>query len=240
MLLVSCSLENITSNVLSSQQPESSNASLTSSPQITTSSLSSNSSSAPNSNLMSSLVTSSSASATTTSSITASSNVVTSSLTSSANSSSASPLANTWKLAMGNINTNQFYGITETLPSTLSSANVVTVHTVYRNDGTLYGYAYEALVNGSGGVKSNRFRVGLTGSLFAGFESVFHREHSGIGTVIIQALLNQLAGKDATFDAALQIMLNANATLTGRTATITVNGFKTALEAIVAHYLSKI
>jgi hypothetical protein len=35
-------------------------------------------------------------------------------------------------------------------------------------------------------------------------------------------------------------MLNANATLTDRTATITVNGFKTALEAIVTHYLSKI
>lgn len=141
---------------------------------------------------------------------------------------------------MGNINSNEFYGITQTLPNALSTANVVTVHTVYRNDGTLYGVAYEALVNGSGGVKSNRFRVGLTGNSFAGFQTVFHREHNGIGTVIIDALVNQLAGTNASSDDALAIMIAANATLTSRTATITVNGIKTAFEAIVAHYSSNI
>jgi hypothetical protein len=141
---------------------------------------------------------------------------------------------------MGNINPNDFYGITETLPNALSTANVVTVHTVYRNDGTLYGVAYEALVNGSGGVKSNRFRVGLTGNLFAGFQTVFHREHTGIGTVIIDALVNQLAGTDASSDDVLAIMIAANATLTGRTSIITVNGINTAIEAIVTHYSSNI
>ena len=130
--------------------------------------------------------------------------------------------------------------MTETLPTTLSSADVLTVHAVYRNNGTLYGYAYEALVDGNGGDKSNRFRIGLVGNQFSGFQSVTHKEHAGIGIVIIQALAARLAGTPATYDAALQIMLNANATLTGLTAQITIDGIRPAIQAIVTHYLSKI
>jgi hypothetical protein len=141
---------------------------------------------------------------------------------------------------MGNINLNDFYGITETLPNNLSSNNVVNVNAVYRLDGSLYGYAYEALVDGNGGDKTNRFRVGLVNNQFSGFQSVSHKEHAGIGIVIIQALADRLAGSPATFDAALQIMVNANATLTGFTAQITVDGIRPALQAIVTHYLSKI
>jgi hypothetical protein len=155
-------------------------------------------------------------------------------------SSSMATLANIWTIAMGNINPNDFYGVTETLSTTLSTNNVVVVHAVYRRDGSLYGYAFEALVDGNAGSKSNRFRVGLSNDVFAGFQSVSHREHGSIGTVIIQALVNQLAGKDATYEAALQIMINANATLTSNTASITLNGFRPALQAIVTHYLSKI
>jgi hypothetical protein len=141
---------------------------------------------------------------------------------------------------MGNINRSQFYGITETLPTTLSSKNVVTVHAVYRLDGSLYGYAYEALVDGNGGDQTNRFRVGLVNNQFTGFQSVSHKEHGGIGTVIIQALVNQLPGTSASFAEALQIMLNANSTLTGFTASVTLVGIRPSLEAIVTHYLSKI
>jgi hypothetical protein len=141
---------------------------------------------------------------------------------------------------MGNINPNNFYGVTETLPTTLSTKNVMVVHAVYRLDGSLYGYAYEALVDGNGGSKTNRFRIGLVNDQFAGFQSVSHREHSGIGTVIIQALATRLAGTAGTYSAALQIMINANANLTGFTASITVDGIRPALEAIVTHYLSKI
>jgi hypothetical protein len=141
---------------------------------------------------------------------------------------------------MGNINANEFYGVTETLPNTLSSADVVTVHAVYRNNGTLYGYAYEALVDGDGGNKSNRFRLGLVNNKFTGFQSVDHDEHTTFGRVIIQALVNQLAGKDATYDAALQIMVTANATLVGKTSQVTIDGIGPALQAIVTHYLSKI
>jgi hypothetical protein len=141
---------------------------------------------------------------------------------------------------MGNINANDFYGVTETLPNTLSSADVVTVHAVYQNNGTLYGYAYEALVDGRGGNKSNRFRLGLVDNKFTGFQSVSHLEHNGIGTIIIQALVNQLAGKDATYETALEIMVSANNAITGITAQVTLDGIRPALQAIVTHYLSKI
>jgi hypothetical protein len=191
----------------------------------------------------STLITSSSAStSTTTSSVVTSSSAVVSSSTSSAtpSSSPSTPLANIWLAAMGNINANEFYGVTETLPNTLSSADVVTVHAVYRNNGTLYGYAYEALVDGDGGNKSNRFRLGLVNNKFTGFQSVDHDEHTTFGRVIIQALVNQLAGKDATYDAALQIMVTANATLVGKTSQVTIDGIGPALQAIVTHYLSKI
>jgi hypothetical protein len=53
-------------------------------------------------------------------------------------------------------------------------------------------------------------------------------------------LVNQLAGKDATYDTALQIMVTANATIAGDTAQVTINGIGPALQAIVTHYLSKI
>jgi hypothetical protein len=141
---------------------------------------------------------------------------------------------------MGNINQDDFYGVTETLPTTLSSKNVITVHAVYQLDGTLYGYAYEALVTGIAGIKNNRFRVGLAGNLFTGFHSVSHSEHNGIGAVIIQALVNQLAGATATYNAALQIMVSANSNLTGNTAQVTLDGIRPALEALITHYLSKI
>jgi hypothetical protein len=80
----------------------------------------------------------------------------------------------------------------------------------------------------------------LVNNQFTGFQSVAHREHGGIGAVIIQALVNQLAGKDASYDLALQIMINANNALTGNTAQITIDGIRPALQAIVTHYLSKI
>jgi hypothetical protein len=190
--------------------------------------------------MSSNLVSSQSASSLPRSTASISSLMIASSTSMIATSSSAPTLANIWTIAMGNINPLNFYGLTETLPTTLSSNNVIVVHAVYRQDGSLYGYAYEALVDGNGGTKTNRFRLGLVNNQFTGFQSVSHQEHNGIGTVIIQALATQLAGNTATFSAALQIMLNANSTLTGFTASVTLVGMRPALEAIVTHYLSKI
>jgi hypothetical protein len=222
-LLGSCSTENPSLSLASSQP-------------TTTSSLAASLSSVMNS---SSSVASQVSSRTTSSIVTNSSSVISSSVVSTS-LSVTTPLSNDWSVALGNINRSQFYGITETLPTTLSSKNVITVHAVYRLDGSLYGYAYEALVDGNGGTKTNRFRLGLVNNQFTGFQSVSHQEHNGIGTVIIQALATQLAGNTATFSAALQIMLNANSTLTGFTASVTLVGMRPALEAIVTHYLSKI
>jgi hypothetical protein len=139
---------------------------------------------------------------------------------------------------MGNINTNDFYGVTETLPNTLSSADVVTVHAVYRNNGTLYGYAYEALVDGNAASKSIRFRVGINNNIFAGFVMVSHQEHSGFGVKIINALRSNLPGKPANKDAVAEVLVAASATRSGISETY--DGMIPALEAIVTHYLSKI
>ena len=139
---------------------------------------------------------------------------------------------------MGNINANDFYGVTETLPTTLSTVNVVTVHAVHLNNGTLYGYAYEALVDGNADSKSIRFRVGIVNNTFAGFVMVSHREHGSFGLKIINALKNNLAGKTAHEDAIAEILVAASATRSGISETY--DGMIPALEAIVTHYLSKI
>jgi Na+-translocating ferredoxin:NAD+ oxidoreductase RnfG subunit len=207
-LLASCSLESASSNVNSSQPPVTSATSLSSPSQPSTSSLVSNS-------------------------IT-----VTSSTPTATSSSSIATLANIWTMAMGNINPNDFYGVTETLPNTLSTVNVVIVHAVYRTNGTLYGYAYEALVDGNAGSKSIRFRVGIANNTFAGFVMVSHQEHSGFGVKIINALRNNLAGKTANKDAIAEILVAALATRSGISETY--DGMIPALEAIITHYLSKI
>jgi hypothetical protein len=139
---------------------------------------------------------------------------------------------------MGNINQDDFYGVTETLPTTLSSKNVITVHAVYQLDGTLYGYAYEALVDGNAGSKSIRFRVGIANNTFAGFVMVSHREHSGFGVKIIDALRNNLPGKPANKDAVNEVLVAAFATRSGISETY--DGMIPAIEALITHYLSKI
>jgi hypothetical protein len=175
-----------------------------------------------------------------TSSLIPSSSAVTSSTTTSTAmpSSSVATLANIWTMAMGNINLNDFYGITETLPTTLSTANVLIVHAVYRNNGILYGYAYEALVDGNAGSKSIRFRVGIANNTFAGFVMVSHREHGSFGVKIIDALRNNLPGKPANKDAVAEVLVAAFATRSGISETY--DGMIPAIEAIVTHYLSKI
>lgn len=138
------------------------------------------------------------------------------------------------------VNLTQFYSTTETLTSNLTATKVIDVQKVFNLDGSFYGFLYEALVDGNGGRNSNRFRVGLANSIYLGFDSVAHREHSGFGLVIINALKNSLDGQAAVYLNAWQIMINANDTLTGKTASETINPLADALESITAHYLSQI
>jgi len=160
--------------------------------------------------------------------------------TSEATSSLGLTLNQDWVLVMGNLNPINFYEIEETLPANLSTEDVTNVYAIYHQDGTLFGYGYEAKVDGNGGARSNRFRVGLANGIYTGFQSLFNREHNGIGSVIMEALENELSGLDASYLLALGVMLDANATLTGLTASITLNGIAGALENITSHYLEKI
>lgn len=200
---------------------------------VSSSSLENSSSSA------SSLVSSSSttvATSTSSSSVTVTSSTVAN--TSSSISSSSIGLASIWIAPMGNLNANDFYGVNVTLPSSLNQVNVTLVQAVFRNDQSLYGYAYEAQVDGNAGPKSIRFRVGIANNRFVGFTMVSHREHSGFGVKIIQALTNGLTNQLATRDALLSVLINANASRTGISETY--DGMVPALEAILLHYSSQI
>ena len=157
-------------------------------------------------------------------------------------SSSMLTLNSKWQTAMGGngVNLTQFYSITENLTQDLSSTKVVEVQKVMNLDGTLYGYVYEALVDGNGGRNSNRFRVGLANSIYLGFESVSEKEHSNFGDIIINALRNSLKGTTAVYANAWEIMISANETIAAGTASETISPIADALESITAHYLSQI
>lgn len=157
-------------------------------------------------------------------------------------SSSILPLNSKWQTAMGgnSVNLTQFYSVTENITQNLSSTKVVDVQKVLNLDGSLYGYVYEALVDGNGGRNSNRFRVGLANSIYLGFESVSEKEHSNFGDIIINALKNSLKGTTAVYANALEIMIRANETVAAGTASETISPIADALESITAHYLSQI
>jgi hypothetical protein len=138
--------------------------------------------------------------------------------------------------------------ISESIRSTFDIASIdltedeedVGVDVIYelKQNNETQGFAFQATVDGRGGYNSNIFRLGLLNNQFTGFQSVSHKEHDGIGTVIIQALVAQLAGTTATYDAALQIMVNANATLTSFTSQETIDGIRPSIEAMVLRYSS--
>ncbi|MFZ9781676.1 MAG: hypothetical protein ACO3C8_00370 [Bacilli bacterium] len=157
-------------------------------------------------------------------------------------SSSMLPLNAKWRTAMGgsSVDLSQFYGTSENLTENLSSNKVVEVQRVLNLDGSLYGFVYEALVDGNGGRNSNRFRVGLANSLYLGFESVSEKEHANFGDIIINALKNSLKGTTAVYTNAWEIMIRANETVAAGTASETINPIADALESITAHYLSQI
>ncbi len=161
-------------------------------------------------------------------------------LTSNTATSAIVTLNSKWSIAMGGATLTQFYSVSENLTQNLTSTKVIEVQRVFNLDGSFYGYVYEALVDGNGGRNSNRFRVGLANSIYLGFESDSHREHNGFGVVIINALKNSLAGQPAVYLNAWQIMINANDTLVGKTASETINPLADALESITDHYLSQI
>jgi Na+-translocating ferredoxin:NAD+ oxidoreductase RnfG subunit len=146
-------------------------------------------------------------------------------------------LDETWNVVISESIRNNFDIESVELTENEKDAGVDVVYELKQNNVTK-GFIFQATVDGSGGNNSNIFRLGLLNNQFTGFQSVSHREHNGIGTVIIQTMVAQLAGKTATYDTALQIMINANATLTGNTSQETIDGMLPAIEAMVLRYLS--
>jgi hypothetical protein len=146
-------------------------------------------------------------------------------------------LDETWNVVISESIRNTFDIASVDLSEDEEDVGIDVVYELKQNNVT-QGFAFQATVDGRGGYNSNIFRLGLLNNQFTGFQSVSHKEHNGIGTVIIQALVTQLAGTTATYDAALQIMVNANATLTSFTSQETIDGIRPAIEAMFLRYSS--
>jgi hypothetical protein len=148
-------------------------------------------------------------------------------------------LASKWFLVMGGINATSYYSVPLTLTTDLTSKKLTEINLIYES-GTnqLYGVGYEALVNGF--VSTVRFRVGFRLNLYTGFEclNTEHSEHSTRGGLIINALKNNLAGREATFANAVAAITQASVTRTGQS--VTYDRIMPAIEVMVLHYSSEI
>jgi hypothetical protein len=138
-----------------------------------------------------------------------------------------------WSRALGNIDETLYYGEPVALTSGLSNSGVIEVVSVYQLDNaTFYGYVFESLVSGNGGLI--RFRVGIRLDLFTGFHVVSDSEHTNFGRLILNSLANNLAGKDATYEAALNVLIQASLSRSGLTQTF--DGVMPAIDAIADFY----
>jgi hypothetical protein len=144
------------------------------------------------------------------------------------------PTLNTkWTIALNNIDPTLYYGETLPLTPSLSGAGVIEAVSVYTlEDATLYAYVFEALVNGNGGLI--RFRVGIRLDLFTRFHVVSDSEHSTFGRRILNALTANLNGKSATYEAALNVLIQASLSRSGLSETF--DGVMPAIDAIADFY----
>jgi Na+-translocating ferredoxin:NAD+ oxidoreductase RnfG subunit len=118
------------------------------------------------------------------------------------------------------------------LPVSLSSVGVTQAVSVYdKQTNTLYGYAFESVVDGFSG-KIN-FRIGLRLDAFTGFQVVSDNEHSGFGKVILAAFSTSIAGVEVSSAAVLAMLSSKFATRTGKTGTY--DGVMPAIDAIIQY-----
>lgn len=96
---------------------------------------------------------------------------------------------------------------------------------------TLYGYAFESVVDGFNG-KIN-FRIGLRLDVFAGFQVVSDNEHSGFGKVTLAALSTSLTGIDIDYGAVVTMLASQFADSAGKTGTY--DGVMPAIDAIIQY-----
>jgi hypothetical protein len=122
----------------------------------------------------------------------------------------------------------------EALPRTdlMVQTNVIEAVAIYeQNTNDVYGFAYEANVNGNGGLI--RFRISIVDDLFAAFLTVRHNEHGDFGLLIINVFKTQLVGQPATFEAAVNLLLASSINRSGISETY--DGMLPAIEAMVLH-----
>lgn len=120
------------------------------------------------------------------------------------------------------------------LSNDLTSVDILEVAAIYsQNDATFYGLVYEANVLGNGG--RIRFRIGIVNETFAGFFVVTHSEHTSFGMKIIHALNTGLVGQPATYEAAVNVLITKNVSVTNITETY--SAMYPAIEAMVNHSL---
>ncbi len=118
------------------------------------------------------------------------------------------------------------------LTNEFTSVDIIEVAVIYsRNDATFYGLVYEANVLGNGG--RIRFRIGIVDETFAGFYVVTHSEHTSFGMKIINALNTGLVGQPATYEAAVNVLITKNVSVTNITETY--NAMYPAIEAMANH-----
>jgi Na+-translocating ferredoxin:NAD+ oxidoreductase RnfG subunit len=118
------------------------------------------------------------------------------------------------------------------LTNEFTSVDIIEVAAIYsRNDATFYGLVYEANVLGNGG--RIRFRIGIVDQMFAGFNVVTHSEHTSFGMKIIHALNTGLVGQPATYEAAVNVLITKNVSVTNITETY--SAMYPAIEAMANH-----
>lgn len=118
------------------------------------------------------------------------------------------------------------------MPVSLSSVGVTQAVSVYdKQSNTLYGYAFESVVEGFSGPIN--FRVGLRLDVFAGFQVVSDREHFGFGKVILSALTNSLGGLELSYDAVYNMLASNSAKRAGKSGTY--DGLMPVIEAIIQY-----
>ena len=118
------------------------------------------------------------------------------------------------------------------LSSAMTSADIVEAVAIYaKENATFYGYAYEANVSGNGG--KIRFQIAIVNDTFEAFKAISHYEHTSFGVKIINAFNFNLPGQPATLEAAVAVLIDANAGRSGISETY--DGMLPAIEAMVLH-----
>lgn len=141
---------------------------------------------------------------------------------------------NTWDVVFPNTNREAFQFTSLSLTQAEQDVGIDVVYAISENINTI-GYAFQATVDGDGGVDSVVFRLTILEQAFLGFSVISHREHTNFGVKQLNALTAQLPGTTVDFALVVAILVNANAGRTGISATY--DGLMPAIEQMTLRSL---